>query len=179
MATSVPARSWWAGTAATIVADAAFALGAIALAGEAAVHIQQYGAVVQGARIAPLFIANAVACIAVIAALAYRPTRPLAALAGIVISALALASLVVSYGREGGLFGWVEGGFRTAIVLAVVTELAAVVLLATALAVTTGLVQARSGPRPAARQGALDGGDDEVSPRSQLTSVRAGDTGMA
>jgi hypothetical protein len=142
--TSAPTRPWQSTTVTTAVAEAAFALGAVALAGEAAVHIQQYASLVHGVRwIGPLFIANAAACIGVIAALAYRPTRQLAALAGVVISALALASLIVSYGRTGGLFGWREGGFRTAIVLAVISELAAVVLLATALAAMTGLVEAR------------------------------------
>jgi hypothetical protein len=48
-----------------------------------------------------------------------------------VVAAVALASLVVSYGQ--GLFGWQEGGFRTPVELAVVTELGAVVLLAAAL----------------------------------------------
>jgi hypothetical protein len=139
MATSVSARPWWLGTAAaTAVADAAFALGAIALTGEAAVHIQQYASLVHGVRwIGPLFLANAAACIAAILALAYRPIRPLAALVGTVTSALALAGLIVSYGREGGLLGWPEAGFRTAIVLAVVSELAAVVLLSTGLAALT------------------------------------------
>jgi hypothetical protein len=87
-----------------------------------------------------------VACVAAIAALAFSSTRPLGALAGVVISAFALGGLVVSYGREGGLFGWSEGGFRTAIVLAVFTEVAAVVLLSTALAAMTVALEAR-GPR--------------------------------
>jgi hypothetical protein len=136
VATSVSARPWWVGTAAaTALADVAFALGAIALAGEAAVHIQQYATLVHGVRwIGPLFLANAVVCIAAVLALAYRPIRPLAALVGVVTSALALAGLIVSYGRQGGLLGWPEAGFRTAIVLAVVSELAAVVLLSTGLA---------------------------------------------
>ena len=56
---------------------------------------------------------------------------PLAALAGVVISAVALASLVVSYGT--GLFGWQEAGFRTPVELAMITEVGAVILLATAL----------------------------------------------
>ena len=138
MATSVSARPWWLDTAATAVADVAFALGAIALAGEAAVHIQQYASLVHGVRwIGPLFLANAVVCIAAVLALAYRPIRRLAALVGVVTSALALAGLIVSYGREGGLLGWPEAGFRTAIVLAVVSELAAVVLLSTGLAATS------------------------------------------
>lgn len=120
------------------IAGAAFALGALMLAGEAAVHIQQYASVVHGGRwIGPLFLANAAASVAVIAGLAYPRTRQLAAFAGVVISVAALASLVVSYGR--GLFGFFEGGFRTAIELAVITEVGAVILLSAGLA-TASLV---------------------------------------
>jgi hypothetical protein len=124
------------------VVDGAFAGGALLLAGEAAVHVQQYAAVVHGVRwIGPLFLANAVACVAAVVGLASSRTRQLAALAGVVISAVALASLVVSYGR--GLFGFYEAGFRAAIAVAVITELGAVILLSTALAAGTALVQAR------------------------------------
>jgi hypothetical protein len=122
--------------------SAAFVLGAVMLAGEAVVHVQQYASVVHGVRwIGPLFLANAVACVAAIAGLAYPRTRQLAAFAGVVISVAALASLVVAYGR--GLFGYFEGGFRTAIVLAVITEVGAVVLLTAALAATVALPQVR------------------------------------
>jgi hypothetical protein len=120
-----------------------------------------------------LFLANAAACVAAIGALAYRPTRPLAALAGVVTSVLALAGLVVSYGREGGLFGWPEAGFRTAIVLAVITELAAVVLLSTGLAATTGLVQARLG-RARSAPGKEGTRDDVLSGHHELPWLRTG-----
>src|SRR5437899_404369 len=60
-----------------------------------------------------------------------RPRVP-AALAGVAISAVAIASLVVSYGR--GLLGWHEAGFRTPVAWAMVTELGAVILLSSALA---------------------------------------------
>jgi hypothetical protein len=174
VATSVRARPWRSTTAATVVADAAFALGAVALAGEAAVHIQQYASEIHGVRwIGPLFIANAAACIAAIAALAYPRTRPLGALAGVVISALALASLIVSYGRATGLFGWSEGGFRTAIVLAVITELAAVVLLSAGLAVTAGLVQARS-DRTRSAHGEEGTRQGDVAPYRQFLWLRTG-----
>lgn len=173
MATSASARPWQS-TVAAVVATAAFALGACALAGEAAVHIQQYTSLVHGVRwIGPLFLANAAACIAAIAALAYPGTRQLAAWAGVVISALALASLIVSYGREGGLFGWREGGFRTAIVLAVITELAAAVLLSTALAATAGLVQARR-DRTRSAHGEVGTHEDELSRHHQFPRLRAG-----
>ena len=111
---------------------AAYALGALLLAGEAAVHIQQYVSVFHDVRwIGPLFLANAAAVVLTLTGLTQSRTRGLAALAGVVISALALASLIVSYGT--GLFGWQEGGFRTPVALAMITEAGAVILLAAAL----------------------------------------------
>jgi hypothetical protein len=116
-------------------APAAYALGAVALVGEAAVHVQQFASEFHDVRwIGPLFLANAVACIVVAAGLAYDRTRQLAALAGIVISVVALGGLVVSYGN--GLFGWQEAGFRTPVALAVIAEVCAVGFLAAGLAAT-------------------------------------------
>ena len=113
-------------------APAAYALGALLLAGEAAVHVQQFVAVFHDVRwIGPLFLANAAAVVVTLAGLGLARTRRLAALAGVVISAVALGSLLVSYGH--GLFGWQEGGFRTPVALAMLTETGAVILLATAL----------------------------------------------
>jgi hypothetical protein len=118
-------------------APAAYALGALLLAGEAAVHVQQFIAEFHGVRwIGPLFLANAAAIVVTIAGLALPRTRPRAALAGVMISAVALGSLVISYGQ--GLFGWQEVGFRMAIALAMITEAAAVILLATALTLEQG-----------------------------------------
>ena len=128
-------RPWKATSGEALVAGA-YALGAVALAGEAAVHLQQYFSLLHDVRwIGPLFLANAGACIVTIGGLAYAHTRPLAALAGIVISAVALGALVVSYGN--GLIGWHEAGFRSAIALAVIAEVAAVIVLSTALAAAT------------------------------------------
>jgi hypothetical protein len=126
--------------------------GALALAGEAAVHVQQYFALFHEVRwIGPLFIANAMACAILIAGLARRGTRDLAALAGVGISAVALASLIVSYGQ--GLFGWQEAGFRPIVELTVIFELAAVLLLSAALAAvitpTARAVTAARAPNPA------------------------------
>ena len=112
----------------------AYSTGAAALAGEAAVHIQQYVVLVHVVPwIGPLFLANAAACAATIIGLAFRPARQLAALTGVVVSALALGGLVVSYGQ--GLFGWHEVGVRTSIALAVITAVGATVALTLALAV--------------------------------------------
>ena len=134
MATSSPLpRRWTRAAAQDAAAPAAYALGALLLAGEAAVHVQQFAVEFYGVRwVGPLFVANAVAVVVTLAGLARARTRPAAALAGIVISAVALASLVISYGE--GLFGWQEAGFRTPVALAMITEAGAVILLATALA---------------------------------------------
>jgi hypothetical protein len=112
---------------------AAYALGGLMLAGEAAVHVQQYVAIFHEVNwVGPLFLANAAACLLAVVGLLYRRTRTVAALAGVVISVVALGSLVVSYGQ--GLFGWHEGGFRTPIALVTIAEVAAVLLLSAALA---------------------------------------------
>jgi hypothetical protein len=82
--------------------------------------------------VGPLFLANGAACLVAVIGLLYRRTRTAAALAGVVISVVALGSLVVSYGQ--GLFGWHEGGFRTPVALVTIAEVAAVLLLSAALA---------------------------------------------
>jgi hypothetical protein len=122
------------GTAALAVAvPAAYGLGALMLAGEAAVHIQQYVTIFHEVNwVGPLFLANGAACLVAVVGLLYRRTRRVAALAGVVVSVVALGSLVVSYGQ--GLFGWHEGGFRTPIALVTIAEVAAVLLLSAALA---------------------------------------------
>jgi hypothetical protein len=142
MATSALARPSWTTANTQTVASILYALGGVLLAGEAAVHVQQYASLFHGVRwIGPLFLANAAAAVAVIAGLAHPRTRPLAALSGVVISALSLGSLVVSYGH--GLFGWQEAGFRTPVALAVITEVGAVILLSMALTARTASGQAR------------------------------------
>jgi hypothetical protein len=117
---------------------ATYALGAAALAGEAVVHVQQYFSFFHDVRwIGPLFLANGATCAVAIAGLGFARSRELAALAGVAISAVALGSLVISYGN--GLFGWQEAGFTTPIELALIFELAAVILLPAALAAPVAL----------------------------------------
>jgi hypothetical protein len=124
----------WPAARGDALVQATYALGAAALAGEAVVHIQQFFSFYhQVSWIGPLFLVNAAACLVVIAGLAYPRTRELAAVSGVVISALALCGLIVSYGT--GLFGWQEVGFATAIELVLIFEVAAVILLSAALAV--------------------------------------------
>ena len=125
-------------------ASGAYALGALLVAGEASVHVQQFASVFYAVRwIGPLFLANAVAVLVTIAGLTHPRTRRIAGLGGVAISTVALGSLVVSYGN--GLFGWQEGGFRTPVAIATITEAGAVIALATALALDPRAV--RRAPR--------------------------------
>ena len=133
MATSAELRLSWPTRERDTVVVAAYTAGAVLLAIQAAVHVQQYVSLYHGVRwIGPLFLADGVASLVVIAGLAVRRRQPVAALAGIALAAGALAGLAVSYGQ--GLFGWQEVGFDTPIRLAVIAELGAVVALAAALA---------------------------------------------
>jgi hypothetical protein len=116
--------------------------GAMALAGEGIVHLQQYFALFHLVHwIGPLFLANAAACAVAVVGLWHPRTRNLAALSGVAISAIALGGLVVSYGQ--GLFGWREVGFRPVIELTAAFELAAVVLLSAALAAAASGARSR------------------------------------
>ena len=115
--------------------NALYAIGATMLAVEAVVHVQQYASIFYDVHwIGPLFLTNAAACLLAVAGLAHARTRPLAALAGIAISACALSGLVLSYGP--GLLGWMEAGWRTPIAVALASELAAVLALGAGLAET-------------------------------------------
>ena len=106
-------------------------LGALLLAAEAAVHVQQFVVIFHLVRwVGPLFVANAAACAAAISGLAYKPTRTVAGLAGVLISTAALGGLALSY--TVGLFGWIETGLRTPVVIALGSEVSAVIVLAAA-----------------------------------------------
>jgi hypothetical protein len=123
---------WVAKQTRTLLA-AAYAAGAAALAAIAALHVQQYVVEMHLVPwIGPLFLANAAGCAAVVAGLAFRPVRPLAALSGVAVAALTLAGLVVSYGQ--GLLGWREVGWRAAIAADVIATVVAMLALSLALA---------------------------------------------
>jgi hypothetical protein len=127
----------------------AYLLGAVLLAGQAAVHVQQYASIFHRVhRVGGLFLADAALSVAAIAGLVFGRSRRLAALVGVVISVGALGSLVVSYGR--GLFGWQEAGFRTPVELAVVTEVGAVICLSVALAARAATPRQSRTPHSAA-----------------------------
>ena len=132
------------------IARAALYLGALAVLATGVVHIQQYYGADYSAvpTIGTLFFLNFVSAV-VIAAGLIAPLRRVAgryadsiralfAVGGIVFAALSLAALFVS--ESSSLFDFTESGYRTAIVLAIVAEAAAVVFLVIFLAAAgTGL----------------------------------------
>lgn len=115
-------------------------LGALAILAVGAVHLQQY---IAGYRAIPtvgtLFLLNAIASAIVgigllvpigRVAVARRADAAIGmlALAGVAIALGSLVALFIS--ESGGLFGFSESGYRTAIVLAIIAEAATVALLA-------------------------------------------------
>jgi len=108
-------------------------LGAIATLVVGAVHVQQYADFISDVpTIGVLFLLNGLAA-GVVAILLATPRAPLGALGGIALSAGALVSVLISM-TDGGLFDYTEPTFRSAVVIAIVAEAAAVVLLLAYLA---------------------------------------------
>src|SRR5258705_11172138 len=100
MATSSPVHQAWSMTGRETAAVTAYALGAILLVGQAAVHVQQYFSLYHEVRwIGPLFLVDGIASVLVLAGLAFRRWQPFAALAGLAIAVGALGGLAGSYGR--------------------------------------------------------------------------------
>jgi predicted lipoprotein with Yx(FWY)xxD motif len=123
-------------------------LGAAALLAVGVDHIQQYYAAYYRSvpTIGPLFLANFVAALVVslglvlpVRRIAGRRTdqvRLILAAAGIAIAAGSIAALLIS--ENAGLFGFMERGYRGAIVLALSLEGAAVLLLAAFIFLVAG-----------------------------------------
>jgi len=122
------------------LARAARYLGALALLGVGVDHLEQYYADFYSAipTIGTLFVLNFAAA-AVVALALVVPVERLAgrrsqavlgllALGGIGVAAGSLAGLLVS--ENGGLFGFMEQGYREAIVISIVLESATICLLA-------------------------------------------------
>ena len=135
-------------------------LGAIALLGVGAVHIDQYYAVHY--RVVPvigtLFVLNLIGA-AAIALLLILPIERvfggigpvvagLLALAGIALAVTSAAFLLVS--EHTPLFGFMENGYRTAIILSFVAEGATVIFLGTYLTALLGGGGAPTPPRASA-----------------------------
>jgi hypothetical protein len=139
------------------IAQAALYLGAVAVVATGVDHLQQYyGADYSTVpTIGTLFFLNFVAAIVIAAGLIVPlgrvagrhagAVRAAFAVGGIGLGALSLLSLFISEGS--GLFGFVEHGYRTPIVIAIVAEAAAVVFLLIYLGLTFG--RARVPTRPA------------------------------
>ena len=142
----------------SIVALTFLYLGALAVLATGVAHIEQYAVDDYSTvpTIGTLFLLNFVASI-VIAVGLIAPLRRVTgrytdairavfAVGGIGLGVLSLAALFVS--ESSGLFGFVEHGYRMAIVVAIVAEVAATMfLVAFLLANGTGLQEIRRGSR--------------------------------
>jgi hypothetical protein len=145
-------------------------LGAFALLGVGAVHLQQYYAADYSGvpTIGPLFLLNGIGSGILGVTLLLPIERILkgrtgdaavgaVALGGVMVAVGALAALFIS--EYGGLFGFVEPGYSLPVVLAIVTEAATLLLLAPVSAIS--LTRALGGrPNPAIGSGwprAVDG----------------------
>jgi hypothetical protein len=153
-----PGQAWHATSRRLIIAHASRFLGALAVLATGVAHIEQYAVDNYSTvpTIGTLFLLNFVAAIVIAVGLitplphtARRYTdavRAVFAVAGIGLAVLSLVALFVS--ESSGLFGFVEQGYRMAIVVAIVVEVAATILLvAFLLANGTGLQKIRSSPR--------------------------------
>jgi hypothetical protein len=142
----------------SIIAPAARYLGALAVAATGVDHIEQYSVDKYSTvpTIGTLFLLNfigaiviAVGLIAPVRRVTGRYTdavRAVIAVGGIGLGVLSLAGLFIS--ETIGLFGFVEHGYRMAIVLAIAVEVAATALLVVfLLANGTGLRKIRTGSR--------------------------------
>ena len=122
-------------------------LGALALLGVGAVHLQQYYAADYSGvpTIGPLFLLNGIGSGILGVALLLPVERMLRArnahallsaltIGGVMIAAGSLIALFIS--ESGGLFGFIEPGYSLPVVLAIVSETATLILLAPVAAIS-------------------------------------------
>jgi len=103
-------------------------LGALATLVVGAVHLEQYADFISDVpTIGVLFLLNGAGAGAIAIALATR-RAPLGAVGGIALSAGALVSIAISM-SDNGLFDYAEPTLRTAVVIAIAAEAAAILLL--------------------------------------------------
>ena len=134
-------------------------LGALALLGVGAVHLQQYYAADYSGvpTIGPLFLVNGIGSGILGVTLLLPIERMLKgrrgdaaigalALGGVMVAVGSLAALFIS--EYGGLFGFMEPGYSLPVVLAILTEAATLLLLAPVSAVSLSRALARR-PVPA------------------------------
>jgi hypothetical protein len=151
-------RAWLGTRPRSIIAQASRYLGALAVLATGVAHIEQYSVDNYSTvpTIGTLFLLNfiaalviAIGLIAPLRRVTGRYTdvaRAVLALGGIVLGVLSLAALFIS--ESSGLFGFVEHGYRMAIVVAIVAEIAATVFLVAFLVANgTGLHKIRTSSR--------------------------------
>jgi hypothetical protein len=103
-------------------------LGAVATLVVGVVHLQQYADFIADVpTIGALFLLNGLGAAVLTMLLATR-RAPIAALGAVALSAGALVSLMISM-TDRGLFAYTEPTLRAAVVVAIVAEVAAIVLL--------------------------------------------------
>ena len=123
-------------------ADALRYLGALATLAVGAVHLQQYADFIADVpTIGVLFLLNGAGA-GLMAILLVTRRSALGALGAIGLSAGAIVAVSISMTGT-GLFGYTEPTFRTAVIVALAAEVAAVVLLAAYLALLRGPARAR------------------------------------
>jgi len=117
-------------------------LGALATIVVGGVHLQQYADFIADVpTIGVLFVLNALGA-GVLAIMLVTRRAVLAAIGAIGLSAGALVSVMISM-TDGGLFDYTEPTFRSAVVVSIAAEVAAIVLLAAYLALRRAPGQAR------------------------------------
>ena len=132
-----------------MILQAARRLGAVAILATGAVHLQQYlGQDFQAIpTIGTLFLMNAIGSGIIGLGLLFPVERVVPnRLANAAIALLAAGAVAIAVGalvalfisESGGLFGFTESGYRTAVVLAIIAESATILLLAPVLASTVG-----------------------------------------
>jgi hypothetical protein len=151
-------RAWLATEHRSLVTHALRYLGALAVLATGVAHIEQYAVDDYSTvpTIGTLFLLNFIAAVVIAVGLVAplrRVTgrytdavRAVLAVGGIGLAVLSLAALFVS--ESSGLFGFVEHGYRMAIVVAIVVEVAATVFLVAFLVANgTGLRKIRTSSR--------------------------------
>jgi hypothetical protein len=150
--------AWLSTRRRAILAEALRYLGALAVLATGVAHFEQYAVDDYSTvpTIGTLFLLNFIGAIVIAVGLTAplgrvsgrytAAVRAVFAIAGIGLAVLSLAGLFVS--ETTGLFGFVEHGYRMAIVVAIVAEAAATILLVAFLVANgTGLQQIRGSSR--------------------------------
>ena len=151
-------HAWLTAGHRSVITHALRYLGALAVLATGVAHIEQYAVDNYSTvpTIGTLFLLNFIASVVIAVGLSAPlrrvsgrytdAVRAVFAVGGIGLAVLSLVALFVS--ESSGLFGFVEHGYRMAIVVAIVVEVAAAVFLAAFLLTSgTGIQEIRRSPR--------------------------------